>query len=163
MSEPTRDPVHGSSYTFKREGENLIVETWLEPGGGLPEHLHPVQEEHWSVIEGEVEFQLGSSSRAIGPADGVMIVKPGVRHSLSSTNRATAHLSCLVMPAGGLEDFLTDSAAAAREGLFMKGGIPKSWRGARWAAGFLKQHRDEVVMTFPPQFAQTLMISLLAR
>lgn len=163
MSEPTRDPVHGSSYTFERDGENLVVETWLEPGGGLPEHLHPVQEEHWSVVEGEVEFQLGSDKRVIGPEDGAMVVKPGVKHSLSGTGKATAHLSCLVMPAGKLEEFLTDSAAAAREGLFMKGGIPKNLRGARWAATFLKRHRDEVVMTFPPQFAQRMMIALLAR
>ena len=39
------------------------------------------------------------------------------------------HLGCLVLPAGGLQDFLTDSAAAAREGMFMHGGIPKSLEG----------------------------------
>jgi hypothetical protein len=45
----------------------------------------------------------------------------------------------------------------------MKGGIPRSLRGARWAAGFLKQHRDDVVMTFPPRPVQSAMIALLAR
>ena len=45
----------------------------------------------------------------------------------------------------------------------MKGGVPKSLAGARWAATFLQQHRDEVVMSFPPQFAQRAMISLFAR
>jgi len=163
MTEKTHDPVHGASYSFVRDGENLIVETWLEPGGGLPPHLHPVQEEHWSVVEGEVEFQLGSTKRVITPADGAMVVRPGVKHGLSGTGKGTAHLSCRVIPAGSLEQFLTDSARAAREGLFMKGGIPKSLAGARWAAGFLKQHREEVVMTFPPQFAQRAMIALLAR
>ena len=45
----------------------------------------------------------------------------------------------------------------------MRGGIPKSPRGARWAASFLKQHREDVVMSFPPQFMQRAMIALLAR
>jgi len=163
MSEPTRDPVHRASYSFAPDGENLIVDTLLEPGGGLPEHFHPIQTEHWSVVEGEVHFQLGDDKRVITPADGEMLVSPGTRHSLRSTGRAVAHLRCRVEPAGQLEAFLTDSSAAAREGKFMRGGIPKSLSGARWAAGFLKQHRDETVMTFPPQFAQRAMIALLAR
>ena len=45
----------------------------------------------------------------------------------------------------------------------MKGAIPTSLRGARWAAAFLAQHRDEVVMTFPPRFVQSAMIAVLAR
>ena len=45
----------------------------------------------------------------------------------------------------------------------MKGGIPRNLRGARWAATFLKQHREEVVMTFPPRPVQSAMIALLAR
>ena len=52
---------------------------------------------------------------------------------------------------------------AAREGLFAKGGIPRNLRGARWAATFLKRHRAETVLSFPPQFAQSAMIALLAR
>jgi hypothetical protein len=36
-------------------------------------------------------------------------------------------------------------------------------RGARWAATFLKRHREETVMTSPPQFAQSAMIALLGR
>jgi len=163
MSEPTSDPVHHVRYAFERQGENLEVETWMEPGGGLPEHLHPTQEEHWSVLDGEVLFGLGGTKRVIGPADGVMVVKPGTKHSLAGTGKGEAHLHCLVMPAGKLEEFLTDSAAAAREGMFAKGGIPKSLKGARWAASFLQRHRDEVVMTFPPDFAQRAMIALLGR
>jgi hypothetical protein len=45
----------------------------------------------------------------------------------------------------------------------MRGGIPRSLRGARWAARFLKRHRDDVVMTFPPRFVQSVLIALLGR
>ena len=74
-----------------------------------------------------------------------------------------AHLRCEVYPALGLQSFLEESAAAAREGLLRKGGIPRNLRGARWAAKFLARHRGETVMTFPPQFAQSAMIALFGR
>ncbi len=163
LTEPTSDPVHGSRYAFETRGEDLYVETWLEPGGGLPEHLHPSQLERWWVIEGSVVFQLGTNRRVIGPDDGEMVVEPGVKHSLQNTGTDEVHLACMVLPAGQLQAFLTDSAAAARDGMFMRGGVPKSLKGAQWAAGFLKQHRDEVVMSFPPQIAQRAMVALLAR
>src|SRR5215212_1467440 len=161
--ETVHDPVHRSRYAFHPDGENMVVETWLGPGGGLPPHYHPRQEERWSVVEGRVKFQLGKTKRVIGPEDGEMIVHPGTKHALSSVMDREVHLRCYVIPAYGLQDFLEDSAAAAREGLFMRGGIPKSMRGARWAAGFLKRHRDDVVMTFPPAPVQKAMVALLAR
>jgi len=163
MPEPVRDPVHRARYSFERQGDNMLVDCWIEPGGGLPEHLHPVQEERWSVVDGRIRFGLGDTKREIGPEDGDMLVRPGTKHSLTSVTGEDAHLRCLVLPAGHLQDFLEDSARAAREGLFMRGGIPRNLRGARWAARFLKQHRDDVVMTFPPRPVQSAMIALLGR
>jgi quercetin dioxygenase-like cupin family protein len=163
MTEPISDPVHKVRYTFERRGENMQVDCWMEPGGGLPPHLHPRQEERWSVVDGRVRFGLGDTKRVIGPQDGEMIVKPGTKHSLESVTDDEVHLRCMVVPAGHLQEFLEESARAAREGLFMRGGIPRNLRGARWAARFLKQHQDEVVMTFPPRFMQRAAIAMLAR
>jgi mannose-6-phosphate isomerase-like protein (cupin superfamily) len=158
----TRDPVNRVRYAFEPDGENLIVDAWIEPGGGLPEHLHPRQEEHWEVLDGRVRIKLDGRERTIGPEDGAQVVTAGMRHALASAQDSDAHLRCHVYPARDLQAFLEDSAAAAREGLFRRGGIPRSLRGARWAAGFLKRHRADVVMTFPPRFAQSAMIALLA-
>lgn len=163
MATPTRDPVHRASYSFQPDGENLIVDCWLEPGGGLPEHLHPRQEERWSVVDGEVRFGLGPDKRVIGPGDGEMVVRPGTKHSLEAISDEEVHLRCHVIPARDLQSFLEDSAAAAREGLFMRGGIPRNLRGVRWAANFLRRHRADVVMSSPPQFVVSAMISLFGR
>lgn len=160
MPGTTHDPVHRASYEFTPEGENLMVQTWLEPGGGLPPHEHPRQEEIWWVIDGKVEFRLGKEKRVIGPDDGEMVVPPNTVHALKAVQSTTAHLGCRVTPALGLQGFLEESAAAAREGLFMKGGVPKSLKGARWAAAFLDRYGDDVVMTFPPAFAQSAMRAL---
>jgi quercetin dioxygenase-like cupin family protein len=163
MSAQTQDPVHRVRYAFEPDGENLWVDAWLEPGGALPPHYHPQQEERWSVVEGEVRFQLGKEKRVIGPEDGAMIVRPGTTHGLESSNDREVHLRCHVIPARGLQSFLEESAEAAREGLIRRGGIPRNLRGARWGARFLKRHREDVVMTFPPRFVQSAMIGLLGR
>lgn len=162
-SQPVHDPVHRASYAFTPDGDNLIVDTWLEAGGQLPPHLHPIQEEHWSVVDGEVEVLLGRNKRTLRPSDGEVPVPPGTKHGLANKSQQTAHARCRVIPALHLEEFLTDSAAAARDGLFMRGGIPRGLRGARWGARFVARHRDETVMTFPPRFVQSAMIALFGR
>ena len=163
MPDAVHDPVHRSRYTFRSEGEDLIVDTWIEPGGGLPAHLHPNQEERWSVVDGRIRIRVGDETRVIGPEDGEMLVRRGTVHALDSVADGTAHLRCIASPALGLQAFLEESAAAARDGLFMKGGIPKSLRGARWAADFVKRNREDVVLSFPPRFVQRAMTALLAR
>ena len=163
MSEPIRDPVSRVRMSFEPEGENLIVTLWLEPGGGLPAHFHPRQEERWSVVEGTVRFRLGDDERMIGPEDGEIPVQPGTVHGLASASDREAKLRTLVIPALRLQSFLEESAAAGREGLFTPKGRPRGLRGARWAAGFLKRYRDETVFVSPPQFVQRTLIALLAR
>lgn len=162
-TEPVHDPVHRARHAFTPDGDNLVVDTWLEPGGVLPPHLHPQQEEYWSVVEGEVEVLAGRERRILRPADGEVPVMPGTKHGLRNLSGETVHARCRVIPALHLEDFLTESAAAAQDGLFMRGGIPRGLRGARWGARFLKRHRDETVMTFPPRFVQSALIALFAR
>ena len=92
MPATTHDPVHRARYSFEPDGENLLVDTWIEPGGGLPPHLHPNQEEVWSVLDGEVRFQLGSDKRVIGPEDGEMVV--GRARSTRSRASWTATPTC---------------------------------------------------------------------
>ena len=52
MNEQIRDSISRVRMSFEPKGENLIVQCWVEPGGRLPAHLHPRQEERWSVLEG---------------------------------------------------------------------------------------------------------------
>ena len=157
MSELIVDPVHGVRYTFEEEGNELIVDTLMDPGGGLPKHYHPAQEEIWWVVSGEVRFHLDGEWLTLTPESGKVTVPPGTVHGLENESATETHLRAEVNPPLDLKSFLTDSAAAAREGLFMKGGIPRSLRGAKWAAQFLERYEDQVVMTFPPRFAQKLM------
>jgi quercetin dioxygenase-like cupin family protein len=161
--ESVYDPVHGARHAFTPDADNMLVDTWLEPGGELPPHFHPRQDEFWSVVEGEVEVLVSKRKRVLRPSDGEAAVPPGTKHGLKNRSAETVHARCRVIPAGNLEEFLTESAVAAQQGLFMRGGIPRGLRGARWGARFLKRHREETVMSFPPRFVQAVLIALLAR
>jgi hypothetical protein len=68
-----------------------------------------------------------------------------------------------VVPGGRLEEFLVESARAAREGLYNSRNLPSSWQGAVWAAGFAQRFRDETVMTSPPPALQQVLLPLVAR
>src|SRR5688572_2351548 len=134
MSEPIRDPVSKARYAFEPDGENLVVHCWIEPGGELPAHFHPRQTEHWSVVEGRARFRLRDDRRVIGPEDGEIVVPPNTVPGLAAAEAREVRLRCRVVPALGMQAFLEESAAAARAGLFLPGGIPRGLRGARWAA-----------------------------
>lgn len=163
LTEKVHDPVHRSAYAFRRDGENLWVYTWLDDGGHLPEHFHPSLEEHWEVLEGAVGVKLDGSWRDLVPEDGPIPVRPNVRHELKNTSGAQAQLRAEVIPAGNLEHFLTESARAAREGLYNARNMPTSWRGAVWLADLAMRSRDETVMCSPPPAVQRVVLPLVAR
>ncbi len=163
MTEKIHDPIHRSSYSFRRDGESLWVDTWLEDGGHLPEHFHPSLEEHWEAIEGTVRVKLAGTWRDLVPEDGPVLVARNVRHELKNTSGHEIHARAKVIPAGRLEEFLTESARAAREGLYNSRNMPTSWRGAVWVAAFAQRFRDETVVTSPPPAVQRVLTPLVAR
>jgi quercetin dioxygenase-like cupin family protein len=162
MAEFVHDPVNQVRYSFRRDGENLIVDCLVDSGGALPPHLHPRQVECWSVVDGQVRFRLGDQERVIDTADGEMVVTPGTAHGLANVSGRAARLRCRVEPALRLQAFLEESAAAARDGLFTSRGLPRGLGGARWAARFLDRYRGETDLLSPPQPVQRALIALLA-
>ena len=162
-AERSYDPIHRVSMAFEREGDGLWVTTWLEPGGHLPEHFHPTLTETWEVLDGVAEVRLDGTWRTLTPADGAVLVNPYVRHELKNSGDATTALRCWVTPAGRLEEFLTESARAARDGLYDGNNLPTSLRGAAWIAEFALRFRDETVMTSPPPGLQRVLLPVAAR
>jgi quercetin dioxygenase-like cupin family protein len=162
-AQQVHDPVHRASYSFRREGESLWVYTRLGDGGHLPEHFHPSLEERWEALEGTVRVKLDGSWQDLAPADGPVVVARKVRHELENSSGATASLRAEVIPAGRLQEFLTETARAAREGLYNSRNLPTSFRGAVWGADLAQRFRDETVMCSPPPSIQRLVFPLLGR
>jgi mannose-6-phosphate isomerase-like protein (cupin superfamily) len=157
------DPIHRTTYTFQRDGADLWVETWFEDRAHLPEHFHPTLEEHWEMVHGTVQLKLDGRWRELTPADGPLVVTPNVRHELKNTSGREAHGRTKVIPAGRLEEFLTESAQAAREGLINAHNMPTSLRAGLWMAAFAQRFRDETVVTSPPPALQRIVLPFLSR
>jgi mannose-6-phosphate isomerase-like protein (cupin superfamily) len=162
-TERIHDPIHRVSYAFHREGDVLWVESWLEDGGHLPEHFHPSLEERWETVEGSARVKLDGVWRDLVPEDGPVVVAPNTRHELRNQSGRQAHLRTEVIPGGRLDEFLTESAHAAREGLYNARNLPTSFRGAAWLAEFALRFRDETVMSSPPPAVQRVVLPVMAR
>jgi mannose-6-phosphate isomerase-like protein (cupin superfamily) len=159
----TDDPIHRVAMAFERDGDSLWVFTWLDNGGHLPEHFHPTLTERWEVLEGSAGVKVDGRWRELTAADGPVDVAPGVRHELRNTSGRQARLRTHVTPAGRLEEFLTESARAAREGLYNARNLPTGLHGAAWVSEFALRFRDETVMCSPPPAVQRLLLPAAAR
>jgi hypothetical protein len=136
---------------FRREGDVLIGDVEVEPGGGVSKHFHPKLAERWTVIEGDVEFRIGRE-RQVPAAGGELLVAAGVRHSFKNISSSPARLRFEADPALELEEFLTEAAAMNRAGMFTRFGAPTSVAALLQGARFALRYRDTCVLLFPPPF-----------
>jgi mannose-6-phosphate isomerase-like protein (cupin superfamily) len=164
------DPVGRQRYVFRRVTEEdgtevQHAEGWVDPGGNVPPHVHPHQEERFDVLEGEMTFTVGRGKKRARAGESV-VVPPGTRHAFRSTGDVPAHIRVEARPAADLEEFLRRTAELGRSGYLVKIGpfsLPKTPRGVVEAAKLLHRHRDNTVILFPPPTVQRLLMDPLAR
>jgi quercetin dioxygenase-like cupin family protein len=164
------DPALRQRLRFSRTrdedgGEVLNVEMWVEPGGGVPPHIHPAMEERFDVLAGRPSFLAGKEWRTAAPGETV-VAPPGVRHAYRNTGDEAAHVVCHARPPSSLQEFLEDAAALGRAGKLTHRGLPKSFGALLQAAVMVHHYRDMVVLGFPPlppPAIQRLVIPPLAR
>jgi quercetin dioxygenase-like cupin family protein len=164
------DPLGKQRLTFSRKTDEdgqevLLVEFWVDPGGGVPPHIHPAMEERFNVISGRPSFLSGRKWREAGPGETV-VVPAGVRHCYRNRGNETAHVVCEARPPSTLQEFLEEIAALARDGKLMRPGFPKGPRALLDAAAVVHRHREMVTLLFPtmpPPAVQRLVLPPLAR
>jgi quercetin dioxygenase-like cupin family protein len=139
------DPVLKQRYRFRREGDVLTVEAWVDPGGGVTPHVHPAMEERFRVLEGEIEFLVGRKWVRTGSAD----VPAGTRHAYRNVSREQAHMVTEVIPAMELEEFLTDVAVLSRAGRFTRKGRPAGLGAIPELARLALRYRETVELETP--------------
>jgi quercetin dioxygenase-like cupin family protein len=141
------DPVMKQRLGFKpAEGEDaVLVEMWVQPGGGVPPHAHPSMEERFEVISGELSFLVGRKwQKAV--AGETVVVPAGTRHAYRNSGSEPAHGVCHASPPQSLEEFLTDAAAMARAGRITRHGLPRSPAALVQVLRLALRHRKMVVM-----------------
>jgi len=142
------DPVRRQRYRFFPDGADLLVDVETDPGGGVPEHLHPTQTEWWEVMTGEVTFVIDGRSQAAVPGDRIR-ADAGVCHSFVNDGATTALLKVRVSPADDLQAFLVEAARLARAGAFDASGKPSSPRAAVVLLRLAVRHRRVIQITAP--------------
>jgi mannose-6-phosphate isomerase-like protein (cupin superfamily) len=162
MTQIHEDPVLRQRHSFHHPSEDvLIVESWVDPGGGVTPHVHPSQHERFSVLEGECTFTVGRK-KVVKRAGEDAEIPPGTRHAYRNSGTTQLHMRCEATPPMTLEGFLIDVAAMSRAGLITSFGIPKGWRGLLAGAVLLKSYRDMAVILNPPPLVQRLVSDPLA-
>ncbi|HEY8643455.1 MAG TPA: cupin domain-containing protein [Candidatus Dormibacteraeota bacterium] len=120
-------------------GELLAFDLFLAPGGRVPSsHVHPEQEETFTVLEGRMRFRIGLRSRLVGPGETVR-VPPGAVHAFANVGREPAHLLVEARPALNTEEMLG-----------MAAGLDRPWRRPLQLAVFLEEFVREVRVPFVP-------------
>jgi quercetin dioxygenase-like cupin family protein len=140
------DPVMKQRLGFQEseDGASVLVEMWVEPGGGVPPHVHPSMEERFEVISGQLSFLSGRKWQTAGPGETV-VVPAGTRHAYRNDGDELAHGVCRASPPQSLQEFLEEAAAMARNGKLTRQGLPKPG-GLLQALRLALRHRKMVVM-----------------
>ena len=162
MAEFIQDPVRRQRLAFSREGNILRAEVFADPGGDVPRHFHPSQEERFEVLAGHVRFDVDGQRIEGGP--GTRVTAPaGAKHAFRNIGQLEAHLRVEVEPPMDLQAFLEEAAALARAGRYTRRGMPTSPRALVELADLMVRYQDTTVMTFPPRIVQRLALAPLAR
>jgi quercetin dioxygenase-like cupin family protein len=163
------DPVLRQRFRFRHEkdddGEVLIVETWVDPGGGVTPHIHPAMDERFDVVDGEMSFLAGRKWVTVPAGDDVFVAR-GTRHAYRNRSDAEAHFVAHVRPPSTLQGFLEDVTRMSQAGLIMRGGIPKGLRGLLQGVVLAHSYRDMAILLFPPMpppAVQRVLFPALAR
>ena len=96
--------ARGSAMFFKAthastNGAFSLMERTLPPGGRKPPpHIHTNCEEAFYVLDGEVEFRVGTEV-VIGRRDSFVLVPGGVAHTFGNAGAAQARLLVIHAPA----------------------------------------------------------------
>lgn len=81
MTHDLRNPFTGQTITFVEENVDLLVmESSYEAGGApAPAHLHPAQDERFTVLAGSVVTRIGDEERVLREGD-VVEIPAGTPH-----------------------------------------------------------------------------------
>jgi len=114
------NPISGERILIRtgREesgGDLLAFDLFLPPGGHVPAaHVHPLQEERFTILEGRLRFRL-RGRRVLALPGETVLVPPGAPHWFGNPGPGPALARVEVRPALRMEEMLEMTEAAARQ------------------------------------------------
>ena len=86
------------------DGAFLLVDTQVDPDGGVPPHLHRREDETFSILEGRFAPEVGGQSTLAGPGDTVFAPR-GLAHSWRCVSPEGGRFLILITPGDNFEAF----------------------------------------------------------
>lgn len=111
------NPISGERIIIRQsaeqtDGQLLTFDHFLPPRGRVPaRHVHPNQEERFTVIEGQMRFRLGRRRRIVANPGDTVVVPPGTAHWFGNAGEGMSHARVEVRPALRLQEVFERSAA----------------------------------------------------
>ena len=156
---PFFNPATGETITYTATAENsdgqLVRFHWRNaPGGVIPEHIHPRQQEQFTIVAGEARFTLNGHEH-VATAGQTVVIPAGVPHSVQ--NPGPAQIDGIVerRPALQAKEFHEAVAGLAADGKTTPAGAPKN--PLQLGATFW-HFRHESRVTTPPIWVQNLIL-----
>jgi quercetin dioxygenase-like cupin family protein len=149
--------IHTSAA--ESDGELLVWELWLRPGGRVPSgHTHPYQEERFTILRGHLRFRVGWRIRVVGPGETVT-VPPGTPHHFANAGQSEAHVMVETRPALQMADLLEVAAKVAKD---HRGNARRLPRPVELLL-FMHEFRSEVQAPYLPARLVNLVVSVGVR
>ncbi|GAA4454503.1 hypothetical protein GCM10023189_21070 [Nibrella saemangeumensis] len=149
---------NGETLTFLRlieepDGDRLVGENFVAPTIGPPMHVHWLQDEGFTVLNGRIGYQtLGQPERFAGPGESI-VFKRGVPHRFWNAGTETLHCSSWIKPTNTIVFFLTSIFEAQK-----KSGKPQP--EIFDAAYLLTRYASEYDMLEIPRFVRKVIMPL---
>ncbi len=148
------------SVAIRSSGPELLeVEATYGPGGEAPpKHLHPSQDEHFEVLEGELRVRVGDGGERVLAKGEEVDVPRGVPHQMWNPGAETARVRWQTRPALRTESWFRAIDAVRRSGRLGKDGMP----GPLAFAVFLNEYRDVFRLAVAPDIVLRAAFAALA-
>lgn len=144
--------------TEESGGDLLVAELFVSPGGAVAgEHVHPVIEEWFTVLDGRVGFRL-DGRESVAEIGQLLHVPPGVAHYWWNAGEEEAHVVVEVSPGDRFEEVIQNLFGLAQDGRTDDKGMPNLLQ----AALFAREFEDVLYFTRPPRPMQKVLFAALA-
>lgn len=139
-------------------GELLEMESLFQPNSTEPvPHYHPLQEEYFTILEGEISVRTNDVVRVLKQGDKLRLKKNQV-HSMWNHSKNITRVNWKVMPASDTEYFLENGIGIANEKKTNEKGMPGILQVALMASRFSHVYR----IAKPSYTIQKIIFTLLA-
>ena len=151
----------GERLTFFRmvagaRGDRVEGETLVSPGSGPPMHVHHLQDEGLTVLQGRLGYQRLGSEPEYALAGETVVFRAGEAHRFWNAGEEEAHFVCEIRPALRFEQLIETMFGLASDGKTNRKGMPNPLR----LAVIADAHFDTVRLPFPPALLQRVGLAL---